>query len=565
MAYLAEDENLKQDQQNQDGSATQEKVISSGNTGPIQGSSSQGSASSQATSGTPAPTKSGSFTNLMNYVDANQGNDSKMGQAVGNVVSNKADQATNQKVGFQDSAQAAINKGKVETDTATLDTLKTDATKVDRDAFSRMHQADYDKLGGLQSAQSLEGPGGFSDVNNAFARVNQTAQDATGNLNQRTNVLKEAYGRPQYTRGEQRLDSFIVGAGQGGQQELQKVAEQNEAVQGNWANTLNLIGENIQGGRATTDATRQAAQDAHGSALGSVQERFVAAQQKAGQTNKQIQDSIANLNKQLTSSDPAQQAQAAKALGLDPATVEFVRSQGGDVTKLFTAGGQVAAGDLISAQDEAQYKALRDLVGQSGEQDFSRTGNTGTAFSANQQAINAAQQLQQIRAEAEAEAKRQTDQRKNDFNNLGFGGISGQFDSSVLAQQIGVDAGQLERYMAANPHMTPEQIRKGLLSSDILSNPQLLEQSLRAEDVMSSQQRQQWSELSKLLGLGDLSAANTTNPYAIDTSWLSGQLANFAEPAPTPAPVQQQVAPTPEVQKKPNSWTNIFRDIGLIR
>lgn len=151
-----------------------------------------GSGSGQgATTSVHAPTSSGSYTNLENYIGANQGgSDVKMGQAAYGVVDTAGKEANKAISGLHTAASAAGNPE--------------DVTQ-----FSEYQPAQnaVGKVAGTKNSDTGKYSGGLLGSLNG-------GQNGVGSL------LKDAYAQPSYTAGENQLDAFLTGASQGGQQRL---------------------------------------------------------------------------------------------------------------------------------------------------------------------------------------------------------------------------------------------------------------------------------------------------------------------------------------------------------
>lgn len=144
------------------------------------GGTGQGATTSVAS---PAPTSSGSFTNLSSYLNANQGAGATMGNAVGTMINNAGNAA--QTAGTQavnDARTTGVNSGAFQKDDNTA-------------------QKSYGTLTGY--------------LNNAAGGM-----AGTGTL------IKDVYNQPGYSSGENALDAALVNGQPGGQQAVQGAANQ---------------------------------------------------------------------------------------------------------------------------------------------------------------------------------------------------------------------------------------------------------------------------------------------------------------------------------------------------
>jgi len=421
MAYLPQDENQEQqqNQQQDDSSATQEKVLGGESAAaPTTGNT----AAPNAVAGSqPKATKSGSFTNLMNYVGANAGNDAKMGQAVNNAVKTQADTAQTKTNEWAGKANQQVAANTVQQDTQLQQNLVNDPTKVNKEQLNAQVTARYD---GPQRADDVEG---YTDVRQAYNQVDNRVQQAGGDLNQRTGLLDEVYNRPTYTGGEKRLDSFILGTGEGGKAQLKNIQDTYGNFRSNFDNASTNVNQQIGTGRDTTVATAKAAQDAVGAAKNKYQSILELASTTSATDNaarnKEFGDEVSRLTNNFASGDRDSQVEELVRLGLSSEdainTVQYGTAQ--DIFRNFyTYGGDKTAADYVSPEQQAQYAALMDLIGGQVDFNFNRSGVSDPALVRNTPAIDAliaksrsnkdvVQTKLRAAEEASADAKRRAD------------------------------------------------------------------------------------------------------------------------------------------------------------
>jgi len=280
MPYFS-DPNLDNDQQN----AQQGQI--SGPSGVITGGEQTPGGNAQSQSG--APSRSGSWANLVSYINANQGNDSAVGGQIKASVgkdASRADQATQQ---YQDSANKSIS------DQTTANQSAVNASKTT--PITGFKQP----IGSSMSAQ-YNGPAS-SDQINEYAKARQqndsvqnTATLAKGGENDRVSLLDKTFARPGYTQGEKSLDSFILGGGQGGQQTLQDIG----STYGNYGDRFKTLAGTVDSNLNKSGAETKAANDTVRGNL----------QTTAQQYKQQLADRVAseNANRKSLESDPARLA-----------------------------------------------------------------------------------------------------------------------------------------------------------------------------------------------------------------------------------------------------------------
>jgi len=348
-----------------------------------------GGGTSESSSGSKpkGPSRSGSFTNLQSYITANKGNDAQMGQGVRNSVDAQANNAREGLGSFTDAAKEGVTAGTVHEDKNMQSKFTNDAGSVDKDSFNNQYHASY---GGPNAASEVAG---FDQANRDFSNLQSKANSATGGLYDRQNLLGDVYKRPDYSRGQRLLDSFILGGGQGGQEALQGITDTYGEAGKEFDAARQDVNSQIDTGRATTEATRNATRRAFRDAKAGLDAKFTSAADKAGAANKNRKKEFASLRTGLESGDAA----ALKQLGIDPKTAQFLQSQGYDLTSLVSKGGQAAAGDYVQDQDVSQYNSLMGLIG-GDTKSFKKSGGGG-AYSTKDDLIKAASEMAALKGQ----------------------------------------------------------------------------------------------------------------------------------------------------------------------
>lgn len=349
MAFLAptEDEDKKQ-QEGQEAGATGQ-ILSSPGAAPIQGSGS-GQSAAATVGNSPKGTSSGSFTNLNSYLNANQGADKAMGQAVTNTGVGRANKADETGTAFQGTASTAIQAGTVSDTSGVTDQIKAAAqgpapnqadtnTKVftptgetkkartsfqvpaepapvkdvqrsaaptqpakspleglDQEAFNDLYNATY--KGPTQD--TLVDVTGYGDTANAYKGVSDFANMAGGvnsDVSSRGAVLDETYNRPgqRYQRGERTLDSFLLGAGEGGVAEINNLANTYGNYDNNFQNILGVLGGQATDATKATDATRENFRTEVGNTTKALEGRLLTAKQQADAANRANADTLSKI------------------------------------------------------------------------------------------------------------------------------------------------------------------------------------------------------------------------------------------------------------------------------
>lgn len=409
MAFLSdEDKQQKDGEQGPEGGATQDKILSSTAGGFVP---TGGSAPTAGTAGAgKAPSKSGVFTNLNNYVDANKGNDAAMGEKVKGVVDNTAQNASNQINTLTQTGQSEVQKGTVQADQNVVTGLQKDPAKVNKQQFQTQYNASY---GGPNDATQVTG---YSGAKQATDKVGQQTQAATAQgMTGRSTLLNDAYASPNYSRGEKNLDSYILGTGEGGKSKLREIADTYRGFGDNLAAAEGTIGQQIQQGRDTTQATRDATRGAYNQATGDVQKYFKTTADQVAAKNKQNAETAALAEQRLKSPNIEERNWAYQQLGMDPGLGEFMRENGYQFGNYATRGGAQALGDVADQGKIDTYNALMGLLDQSGTMDFSKTGASGKALDVNEVQRGSANELYGINQAAAAKLADLQARRDQDF------------------------------------------------------------------------------------------------------------------------------------------------------
>ncbi len=394
MAYLPTDPTQEEDKDKQ-GAAPEGgagPVLGAPGAAPIQGAGTgQAAGTSQ---GANKPSRSGSFTNLMSYVNANKGNDAAMAGSIRGNVQTSADSANQAGSTFTNTAKEAIGRGTVQQDAGVQEGVRSlgrtaqpaAAKPVDQTAFNTQYNAEYK---GPNDARDVSG---FADTQAAHNKVAGYGQLASGDMSDRGALLTDVYGAggKQYKAGERKLDSFILGAGEQGQQAMQDIANTysgygdkfrgimdtigyRQGADGTGAAT-GMVGEGVNTTKATRDAMRGVVGEAETGLRGYFDPLSTEAASKSQAENARY-DAITSGN-----------AEALAAAGYSPEAVAFLAQQDpGIYSKLAARGTGFALGDLSDDAVEGNYSGLRGLLSGAGgtsalpAYDFTNKGASGTA------------------------------------------------------------------------------------------------------------------------------------------------------------------------------------------
>lgn len=165
------------------------------------------------TGAAPAGTKSGRFTNISNYLQANSGYNKDGGGLAGKIAGNINNQgnAVKQEVGkAQNEFNTAAQQNRVGYDEGTVNNALNDSTNFAQndqnvDKFQQQLNAKYQGPQGIQNAEIHQ--------NKAQNLQNLTKQTTTEGG--RFGLLKNMFNKPTYTGGQQKLDNLLLQGNQG--------------------------------------------------------------------------------------------------------------------------------------------------------------------------------------------------------------------------------------------------------------------------------------------------------------------------------------------------------------
>lgn len=532
MAFVKDDEEEKLGQPQAQGNET---VLSSGGgSGPMQpGASAAAPAQGQA----PQKPKGTGWTNLVNYVDANKPQAQDMAQKVVGNVGQKADAAKGASSVFATGANQTITNQTPKRDDSIIKDIGTNAASVANDAerrkqFESMQTAKYQ---GPNAASEVEG---YTDVAQNVQGVAKGADDLE-DFEKRRNTITEAYTpRTDYTRGESRLDSFLVGQGPARDTILEGKGNFGTGSQftKDWEDLVTGIDTNIGTADASAKQLAKDTNDALTGATDATRQRFTGYNDAATQANDANKATFDRLTTQLTDKNPNVRNKAFAEIGLDTGTGEWLLKNGAKMTDLIAAGKARAAGDFAKDDEIAQFQALSSLMPGGLDANLAtRTGAEANAFKSNQEKITQARDAKALQDTLESRLKTQQAKRDqeyavyNDAVTSAMAGPSAYSKDPVahlqpLARLTGIDANTLANAQAKGMDMR-QFLKKGA--------------NLNIGDVATDKERSGWASLLGKIGI---------NP-AYDTKDRQDEGAAYSfDQASMQAAINQLLAPKPIAQ-----------------
>jgi hypothetical protein len=345
-------------------------------TTPTIGGPQGGGVATPGSTGTQSGTSSGRFNNLQKYIEANKDFHADQGGLAGQVVSGINQQAQNVQNNLQGAQNAFADQSQQSIDSfnhpdvvnqAFQDPTAFVQNQDNMDAFAKMRDAQYT---GPKTLQDLSGDQNLAKLQVQSANVNDMVNQGQSESG-RFNLLRNMFGNPSYTAGQQNLDNLIIQGQQGQMKQIQGARQ----IATDTANKLNQTEQNVEQTAAQAGQQAQGIRDAtRGQLNQTAQETANQAHQKYQQAyDKQNQD-YSNLQAYLN--DPRGFAQSGVSEE-DLAKMLQSAGAGADTTKYSQALHQVGAnmGDMLSKstspteqntldqQDYARINALNSLMG----------------------------------------------------------------------------------------------------------------------------------------------------------------------------------------------------------
>lgn len=310
-------------------------------------------------------TKSGSFTNLQSYLDANES--SKFGKQLAGQVEGEIDGANQLQTTAQDQFKQRADSSAVGLNQGLLDKVNTDPVSVAKDNQSKQ---DFVKMRDAY----YTGPKTFADAQDLYSPTNQAvtkAANAATNIEDssgRKALLDDYYGsgagRYDYTSGQKKLDNYLVQVDPNSREYFKDVKGKADETNNNFANLTNTLNQYGQTKAQETEQTRQATRGAlgiddlnnevGGGAIGMTKQEIEKAYQDAQSRYNDISGRAKN---QLTSRDI--DAEMASLLGLQ----EGMDIWGIDPTQYLQTGVAPTRDAAASKEQAAKIAALYELAG----------------------------------------------------------------------------------------------------------------------------------------------------------------------------------------------------------
>lgn len=368
MAYQ-QDYNDDQDKQNQQATDAQTNNVGETSIGPSSAATNTSAGSANSSSQPSASTGTG-YQNLDNYVKANQNQANQMATGITNDITKNLKSANAQKMQFTNDVRNYADQNTVK-DSGVIGALGSNQSQF---AGNKNLTDAYNKqLQGYQGNTDVSQFGkDYRDLSAKYANIDQTAKglQSPGGIQGK---LQDIYGaqNPNYTQGQQTLDSFLIG-GASGNANIGNFLKSYEAQDnlGSFQNTMSGLNQDLGNAKATTEATKKATQGAYDSALKNYANTF----------NTDLQNLEAKNSARLS----AAEANREKLRNLDSAALynanisdlaaKYAKDHGVDLGTLIKGPELQKLGDFVDQGNVKNYQALLGLTpGKQAEFDLSKS------------------------------------------------------------------------------------------------------------------------------------------------------------------------------------------------
>ncbi|CAB4200078.1 hypothetical protein UFOVP1351_23 [uncultured Caudovirales phage] len=364
MAYLPENEADRQRRMQQEGQ--QGPQVASGASGVITGAQAQ--PTGMGASAAKGPAKSGAFTNLNSYIQANKPQAASLARNVADNVAKQADKAKESVTGLQGQFQQQAQAGGVARNQNLVNEAVTNPNAVLQDQakaaqFKQMRDAEYKGPSSLQDVQ------GYTDTRNAYTNANQALENTKSEAG-RFSLVQQQFAKPSYSRGQQRLDQLLL---QNSPEARQSFAD----VQGRYTGLMDQLtgaeksaGELAAARKAETEAARTDVQ----TALGQFDDPNTSVNEAAGafgNMQTDLQKRTADYKQQQQSLYDRAQAQIKEGKGFDADVMDLLGLKEGDNLYNVDLGAlnptfnpdAINEQSVATSEDYGRYKALSELAG----------------------------------------------------------------------------------------------------------------------------------------------------------------------------------------------------------
>ena len=210
--------------------------------------------------------RSGSWTNLNAYLDANKEQATSMGSTIADKISNQGTTTRGNINSATEDFNLRVNDGTIQgLDEANQDVNSIVGKARTSNSTSQINDDDVNRFKTIATAaysgpNSLSESDRYQDAQKSFDKAQQYKQDAYSDAG-RYNLLQETYNRPTYSQGQKSLDNLFIQGNQQAKTNIKNSADSLADLQGMWS-TANQDAATLSSQRASDiNAARKYAQD----------------------------------------------------------------------------------------------------------------------------------------------------------------------------------------------------------------------------------------------------------------------------------------------------------------
>lgn len=296
----------------------------------------------QESTGSKDQKSSGNYANIQSYLSANKDQGDQMGQKIATDVGNKAQDATQKINDFSSKAPnvAAYDPNEAYNNVTNLSTEQ------------KSNYQNEKATGGYSGPQTADGVDGYADTQKAATDASSAVKNA-GNEYGQQQLLKDAYNRPQYSAGENRLDQALLQNSDGSKQALEGVTSKYKDLDNLFNTTATNVGTSINNANTQALANKNAIAAGEANQWKSLVDPIQARADQANATNGALIDRYTN-----EAANDKFSEDTLKALGL---------KEGQNIYNLNLASyltpdkSQVGINNAATSDERAKYSALNDL------------------------------------------------------------------------------------------------------------------------------------------------------------------------------------------------------------
>lgn len=243
------------------------------------------------------PTRSGVFTNLDKYINANREQSTKLAGNVSKKLGEKATSVRKNLENAQSEYRENVKRGGTDRNAGFVDSMvqragRSEITNDEQEKFSKMRDKEY------QGPSSLQDRDDYSKLHRSFKKTEDQANSGSSAAG-RFALLSEMYKKPSYTKGQKDLDSLLVGGTEKGRRKLDEMQGSYGNIASEFKNAEELSRKTAQTRKMETQQAKDDVQKALFGETGALDNLNESINAQVGRLKKEREESLAQLREQL--------------------------------------------------------------------------------------------------------------------------------------------------------------------------------------------------------------------------------------------------------------------------